>query len=856
MIYTNADQFTPSKKSELLKLIENKQPHLIAITEVKLKNGDDRKEQDYSLKNFLLYSTNIGHEKGRGIIILIHISIASSVLQIQPLTEYEEACLLEVKLNKKDVMIFGCFYRSPTKSISSENNNINLNILVNTLALNKRYSHLCLVGDFNYKDINWENWSTPHLDESDEEKFIKALRDSFLYQHVLEPTRKRGTDKPSTLDLILTGEEAQVSDLEYRAPLGKSDHSVLSFSFNCYLEMKTAGNNFIYDKADYEAMRRELDASEWQEKFIQKANNTNVEESWKDLKANLLALRNKYVPRKQEEFWKNKGEFPASYELRRLIKHKRRAHRKWIKSRNKEYENKERKRYNKIRNQVTKSIVKAKKDYERSICSQSNNNPKIFWKYIRDNLRTKTGIHPLLQSPKDQTSIKYDNKEKAEILQDQFCNVFTKEPSQDLPEFAPRTEKHVEIDITVDIVRKEIKSLNINKSIGPDEISPRLIKELVNYISVPITIIMKKSLADGYLPKDWRLAIVSPIYKKGAKNLAENYRPISLTSIICRLMEKLLKCQIMNHLEQENLLSKKQYGFVNKRSTTTQLLNYLDFCAEAIANGNVVDAIYFDFAKAFDTVPHKRLLKKLQAYGIKNHILDWIKAFLTDRYQAVRVSDTLSDKRKVISGVPQGSVLGPLLFVLYINDLPEAVDSEVYLFADDTKIVNKVEDVQDAMKLQKDINALENWSKTWLLRFHPDKCHVLTLGKFDNIRHAHQYTLGDVVLEHVFSEKDLGVTFDSELTFEEHILNQVNKANSIVGLIRRSFVYLTPSLFRQLFIAFVRPHLEYAQVVWSPKFRKHSKLIENVQRRATKIVSACKHLPYENRLQRIKAYVH
>ena len=402
------------------------------------------------------------------------------------------------------------------------------------------------------------------------------------------------------------------------------------------------------------------------------------------------------------------------------------------------------------------------------------------------------------------------------------------------------------------MVRKEIISLNVNKSIGPDEISPRLLRELVDHITVPLTIIMNQSLSEGYLPDDWKMAIVSPIYKnKGAKNLAENYRPISLTSIICRVMETFLKQKIMNHLTQEKLLTSKQYGFVSKRSTITQLLHYLDKCTEEISSKKVVDVIYFDFAKAFDTVPHKRLLKKLQCYGVNGNILKWIEAFLTDRYQMVKVNEVLSTKRKVHSGVPQGSVLGPLLFVVYINDLPDVVRSLMYLFADDTKIMSKIETKEDSKILQTDIDALEKWSKDWLLKFHPDKCHVLTLGKFDHIPHAFPYSLGDEVLDHVFSEKDIGITIDSELTFEEHIMNQIKKANSIVGLIKRSFEYLSPQLFKQLFTSFVRPHLEYGQVIWSPKLRKHANIIENIQRRATKIVPACKNLSYEARLELI-----
>ena len=194
---------------------------------------------------------------------------------------------------------------------------------------------------------------------------------------------------------------------------------------------------------------------------------------------------------------------------------------------------------------------------------------------------------------------------------------------------------------------------------------------------------------------------------------------------------------------------------------------------------------------------------------------------------------------------------GPLLFVIYINDLPEAVNSKMYLFADDTKILGEINNVQDAIKLQQDINTMERWSNDWLLRFHPGKCHVLTMGKFKNIKHAHPYTIGGFILEHVDQEKDLGVIIDNDLTFEEHISSKIKKANSMVGLIKRSFTYLSPDMFRKLYITFVRPHLEYAQVVWSPRLIIHINTIEGVQRRATRIVSGDKNLSYEERLRRI-----
>ena len=208
----------------------------------------------------------------------------------------------------------------------------------------------------------------------------------------------------------------------------------------------------------------------------------------------------------------------------------------------------------------------------------------------------------------------------------------------------------------------------------------------------------------------------------------------------------------------------------------------------------------------------------------------------------MKVNGEISAPKPVISGIPQGSVLGPLLFVLYINDLPDSVRSNILLFADDTKIFHQVSSKEDAIQLQKDIDALNNWSEKWLLKFNTDKCHVLTLGKIDNIMHTHRYTLYGDELEHVFEEKDLGVIIDMELTFDEHIATKIKKANQMMGLIRRTFSFLDGDTFKKLYTSFVRPHVEYANPVWCPHLRKHIKMLENVQIRVTKLVDSMKHM--------------
>lgn len=257
-----------------------------------------------------------------------------------------------------------------------------------------------------------------------------------------------------------------------------------------------------------------------------------------------------------------------------------------------------------------------------------------------------------------------------------------------------------------------------------------------------------------------------------------------------------------------------------------------------------------DFMKAFDTVPHKRLMAKVKSYGIDNQVLNWIKAFLTGRWQRVCLNGSYSGWSEVSSGIPQGSVLGPLLFLIYINDLPDVShDSEVYLFADDAKVFHEIATEEDREHLQEDITRMKNWTDKWLLRFHPTKCKAMSVGHTRCERF--EYKLDDHVLEYSSCEKDLGVNIDENLTFEEHISEKVNKANSIMGLIRRTFIHLDKSNFVQLFTALVRPHLEYAQLIWSPHLKKHIELIENVQRRATKRIQGLQNKSYEERLKEL-----
>jgi hypothetical protein len=259
-----------------------------------------------------------------------------------------------------------------------------------------------------------------------------------------------------------------------------------------------------------------------------------------------------------------------------------------------------------------------------------------------------------------------------------------------------------EILISENEVKGKLGKLKIDKSPGLDRIYPRVLWETREVISYPLMVIFNKSLETGTVPDDWKRAEVVALFKKGSRAERGNYRPVSLTSVSCKVLESLVRDHIMNYMLLNNLLSDKQYGFVKGRSTMLQLLHMLDNWTSSLEEGGQVDAIYTDFEKAFDKVPHKRLLYKLEAYGVNKTILKWIQDFLSDRTQRVRVKGSYSGWGKVTSGIPQGSVLGPILFLVYVNDLPFSCeqDSNIYLFANDANIFRHINCESDCDKLQ------------------------------------------------------------------------------------------------------------------------------------------------------------
>ena len=279
-----------------------------------------------------------------------------------------------------------------------------------------------------------------------------------------------------------------------------------------------------------------------------------------------------------------------------------------------------------------------------------------------------------------------------------------------------------DLTFTVSGIQHLLSTLNSNKASGPDNISPYILKHCAEEISPVLQIIFSQSLDSGVLPTDWLTANVCPIHKKGNRAEPSNYRPISLTSICSKVMEHIIYHTIIEHLNSNNILIENQHGFRSQHSCVTQLIALVEDLLFAMNHQKQIDVILLDFSKAFDSVPHQRLLKKLQHYGINNNIYNWIETWLTQRSQRVVLNGISSPPVSVQSGVPQGTVLGPLMFLLYINDISNNIQSPLRLFADDSLLYRVINTEQDTLQLQQDLDLLSDWAETWQLKFNVNKC--------------------------------------------------------------------------------------------------------------------------------------
>ena len=811
-----------NKFSDLKCLATTENIHVIAITESFIKTNTIDLPSEYNLASYKLFLRDRHQGRGGGIALYVKSCLNPIEITTTADTRVEHMC---VQLNTKTAKLYiNVIYRRPNQPVEVDI------AMYKSLEESIRDRETIILGDFNLPQINWTSITGV---DGESYRLIEFVEDNFLHQSVTEPTRET-----NILDLVLASHEHLVTNTRVGEHLGTSDHNIIRFDINHKTQLlrnKLPTPNF--KRADFDGLRNALKSLTPQ--------GSGTEELWENFKLQFMQYQDAFIPLLDRNSLTNTRPEWFSHEIAKAIRERNILYKRKKTNNNLALAS----LYNSARREVKKIIKKSKKQYEINIAKDSTTDPKKFYRYINNKKNIRSGIGPLVNEDGDPI---VESKDIATTLNNFFSSVFTQQNRNPLPEAIIKSSHTLpDLRVTNTDVSIQLDKLKMNKSPGPDRFYPKIIKNVKKEIVNPLVHIYNNSLQSGIVPADWKMADVAPIFKKGNRELPGNYRPISLTSIICKILESIIRDKLVAHLEKYKLIQNTQHGFRKNRSCLTNLLEFYHKLFNYHDNTKAIDVIYLDFQKAFDKVPHDKLMIKVKALGIKGNIGNWIENWLLNRKQRVVVNGETSPWSPVTSGVPQGSVLGPILFIIYINDIDVGLNNIVSKFADDTKIGNAIITEEDRLKLQEDLNKIAEWSKIWQMPFNVNKCQMLQIG-YQNKKYKYDMLGKPITVTPCV--RDLGITLTTNLKFSQHCNEAAKKANRMLGFISRNFTYKSKDIVLPLYLSLVRPHLEYAVQFWAPHLQKDIRKLESVQRRATKLIPSLRNKPYEDRLRALNLF--
>ena len=704
-----------------------------------------------------------------------------------------------------------------------------------SLATAKKLHRHILIGDFNFPNVSWPSGQTSC---NIEEKFINFLTSDLGHTQVIaEPTHKSG----NTLDLLFTNIPNVLQDTSVldKNEFCLSDHFAIRSNIDIEVKYKKLPKRktYNYRKANWIDMNNSLRLVNWDRAL----GSLDPHVAWPRFKSILSDICDRYIPKRTV-----KCQFePPWYDTEcDKIRRKKEKWRKRAKSSNNESDRKKfqsfRKQFKQVMNE--KMRLNVEDDSDPALISKS------FWSHVK----SKTKSTRIPETVHYGTRFRSNISDQSELFNECFHDQFSEESDYEI-DINYTNDQFLDLRFHSDDIYNILRQINSSKAAGPDGIHGKVLKNCARTLAYPLSLLFNMSFSTGCIPMDWKTALVVPVFKKGDKASVENYRPISLTSLVMKVFERCIKNVLYKACE--GLLDPRQHGFLNDRSCTTQMIPFTNDLALSINNKSKMDVIYFDFAKAFDSVSHDLILYKLkQFYHIDGLMLKFIRSYLEGRQQQVVVGGSKSSMMTVKSGVPQGSILGPLLFVLFINDMFSCISqgTNIALYADDTKIWREILSSADNFILQNDIDKLFEWSSLNKMNFHKKKCKVLSVtlqrNVLDNLPfNSFFYELNGTIIDYVTSQTDLGVTVNTKLLWGSHCNELVTKARSRLGLLGRTCHFTTNKRQkRSFYLSLVRSMFEHCSVIWSPQRATDINKFVAIQKRAIKWINGEQFVSYSD----------
>ena len=844
---------------------------IINLTETWL---DETISDDAKIEGYKEYrSDRIGIKQG-GTVIYVHNDLECDILAKECRNKCEMVAVNIKALNTINIVI----YRPPkTKGVDFNYILDKVESIFNNMEIPN--PTIIMTGDFNFPFIEWRcnalgnfmgctyqynaNVNTTVDEKQQFERLTNLVGQHSLVQAISEATREEN-GKSSTLDLVFTNEIDLITEIGIYASSMSDHHNIeLTTSFNPSIVRKQNKDtkdeikglrslNFYSKEINWKEINKRINEVNWY--TIQE--NKSVLELLEYLMNVIKEICENLIPKKSE------GKRNALKRIPRARKKLLGRMKMLKKDLKKAISNDKKVEINKRIQDVEKQLIDERKkeciENEKRVIEQMKTNPKVLFSYVKRENKRREQIGPF----KDGDRYIYNNEEICVRLLNQFISQFSNARNdryrEDMESFVNDIEEINELnDIIItklDIINA-IGEMKENSSAGPDDIPSIFLIKTKESISGPLEYLMRKSLDEGIIPQVFKMAYITPIHKGGAKTKPEQYRPVSLTSHLIKIFERVLKKPILLHLINNNLINENQHGFVRGRSTQSQLLSHYQDIYEALEEGLQTDTIFLDFAKAFDKVDHEILLKKIDKHGIKGKIGNWIKEFLSNRKFIVVANGTKSEEGEVKSGVPQGTVLAAILFIIMISDIDDKVkESIVRCFADDTRVSKKIEKEEDKQKLQEDLNAIYEWAEDNLLLFNDKKFEQITYGENPNMENNPYKNPANEVIKKGNSVKDLGIICNSKLSFKEHIQSVVVASRRMSGMILRTFHSREPEIMMKLFSTYLRSKMEYCCSIWSPSMQNEINELERIQKSFTSKINGMEELDYHQRLKALKLY--